>query len=226
MSLPKAEVKDRLKEALELKGISAAELARRTGISKASLSQYITGRVKPKQDRIYMISKALNLNEAWLLGFNVPMNSTGNTVSQKQSEHSNVAPAPNFLTSNVVSIPVYGSVPAGIPVEAIQDIDGYVDIPEDWASHGRYIGLTVSGASMYPKYLEGDIIVIKLQPEAVSGQDAVVYVNGYDATLKTVFNESDGGTTLKPINPEYQTKTYEPGVVRVLGVVKRLVREI
>lgn len=138
----------------------------------------------------------------------------------------NISAANAFMYCATTQIPVYGSVPAGVPIEAIEDIHGYVDIPADWVDHGRYIGLTVNGSSMYPKYLEGDTVVIKIQDYAASGTDAVVYVNGYDATLKTVVNEQDGSTTLRPINPEYQTKTYDPGVVRVLGIVKRLIREI
>lgn len=139
---------------------------------------------------------------------------------------SNVSAANSYMFSATVQIPVYGSVPAGVPIEAIQDIEGYVDIPADWADHGRFMALTVHGSSMYPKYLDGDIVVIKVQDYIPSGQDAVVYVNGYDATLKTVINEADGTTTLKPVNPEYETKNYGPGVVKPLGIVKRMVREL
>lgn len=139
---------------------------------------------------------------------------------------SNVSAANSYMFSATVQIPVYGSVPAGVPIEAIQDIEGYVDIPADWADHGRFMALTVHGSSMYPKYLDGDIVVIKVQDYIPSGQDAVVYVNGYDATLKTVINEADGTTTLKPVNPEYEAKNYGPGVVKPLGIVKRMVREL
>lgn len=144
----------------------------------------------------------------------------------KSEKDSNISVANSFMHSATIQIPVYGSVPAGVPVEALEDINGFVDIPATWADHGPYIGLTVSGSSMYPKYLEGDTVVVKIQDHAVTGQDVVAYVNGYDATLKTIVNEADGTTTLKPINPEYQTKNYPKGMVRVLGVVKRMVREI
>lgn len=141
-------------------------------------------------------------------------------------EESNISAANKFMFSQTIQIPVYGSVPAGVPIEAIQDIDGYVDIPADWADHGRYMALTVHGSSMYPKYLDGDTVVIKIQDYIPSGQDGVVYVNGYDATLKTVINEVDGSTTLKPVNPEYETKNYKPGIVKPLGLVKRMIREL
>ena len=58
----------RLCTAMRRKGISKAELARRTGLSKASITQYTKGDVKPKQDRIYILSEALNISPSWLMG--------------------------------------------------------------------------------------------------------------------------------------------------------------
>lgn len=142
-----------------------------------------------------------------------------------ESRFDGLTGAPAYLNTATVQIPVLGSVPAGVPLEAVQDIDGFIDIPMEWQRHGKYIALKVTGSSMYPKYLEGDIVVLKLQDYANSHQDAVVYVNGYDATLKTVTHEADGSTTLTPINPEYETKNYPDGMVKVLGVVKRQIRE-
>ena len=64
---------DRIKKALRIKGMKQAELCQITGIPKSAISQYISGAFEPKQDRIYLISKALNVSEAWLMGFDVPM---------------------------------------------------------------------------------------------------------------------------------------------------------
>lgn len=66
-------ISERIKQALQMFGISQAELCKRTGIPKASISQYISGYVKPKDDRLYLIAKALGVNESWLLGYDVPM---------------------------------------------------------------------------------------------------------------------------------------------------------
>lgn len=68
---PVATTAERLKEALEHRHLSAAELCRRTGISSASMSQYITGKVTPKQDRIYILALHLNVRPAWLMGFDI-----------------------------------------------------------------------------------------------------------------------------------------------------------
>lgn len=63
----------RLKKALRIKGMKQADLCHTTKIPKSSLSQYLSGDFEPKQDRIYLIAKALNVSEAWLMGFDVPM---------------------------------------------------------------------------------------------------------------------------------------------------------
>ena len=63
----------RIKKALRIKGMKQAELCKLANIPKSSLSQYLSGDFEPKQDRIYLISKALNVSEAWLMGFDVPM---------------------------------------------------------------------------------------------------------------------------------------------------------
>ena len=64
---------DRIKEALTIKGLKQSDLCRLTGIPKSAISQYVSGAFEPKQDRIYLLSKALNVSEAWLMGLDVPM---------------------------------------------------------------------------------------------------------------------------------------------------------
>ena len=68
-----SEIKDRIIEALKYNRMSAKELSDKTGIPKSSISQYMSGYAKPKQDRIYLIAKALHVDEAWLIGYDVPM---------------------------------------------------------------------------------------------------------------------------------------------------------
>lgn len=74
MSLPIMDLKDRLKKAMQLRNYKPVEVSEKTGIPKSAISQYMSGYAKPKQDRIYLLSKALNVNETWLLGYDVPMN--------------------------------------------------------------------------------------------------------------------------------------------------------
>lgn len=64
---------ERLKEAMALRGYKQAELVEKTGINKGALSCYISGKYNPKQNNIYLLAKALDVNEAWLMGADVPM---------------------------------------------------------------------------------------------------------------------------------------------------------
>ena len=66
-------IADRLKMALEIRGMKQADIIERTHINKGALSSYISGRYNPKQDNIYLLAKALNVSEAWLMGADVPM---------------------------------------------------------------------------------------------------------------------------------------------------------
>ena len=68
-----AELKDRLKEALELRQMRAVDLTQLTGVPKSAVSFYLAGKSKPKADRLYKIAQALDISEAWLLGYNVSM---------------------------------------------------------------------------------------------------------------------------------------------------------
>ncbi len=63
----------RIRKALAFRGMKQSELCQLTNIPKSALSQYISGCFEPKQDRIYLISKTLNVSEAWLMGYDVPM---------------------------------------------------------------------------------------------------------------------------------------------------------
>ncbi len=60
---------DRLSKALIIRNMKPIDLAKKSGLNKAIISQYLSGRYKAKQDNIYILSKALNINEAWLMGF-------------------------------------------------------------------------------------------------------------------------------------------------------------
>lgn len=125
-----------------------------------------------------------------------------------------------------LTIPVYGSVPAGIPTEAIDDIVDVESIPLNWTTGGRaYFGVKVKGDSMSPKYLDGDTIICRKQSTCESGQDCIVYVNGYDATLKRVLFQ-DAMIVLQPLNPAYEAKVYHDVPITIAGVVVEIRRTV
>jgi len=65
--------KERIAEAMMIRGMKQSDLTKMTGISKGAISSYLSGRYEPKQDGIYALAKALDVNEAWLMGYDVPM---------------------------------------------------------------------------------------------------------------------------------------------------------
>ena len=77
----------RLKEAMNIRAITQSELCEKTGIPKSAMSQYISGNFKPKQNRTHSLAKALNVNEAWLMGYDVPMGRQ--TIEEQESQNEN-----------------------------------------------------------------------------------------------------------------------------------------
>lgn len=193
-----------LREDLGLKQESLADLL---NVNRASISLYESNKRKPSQKILMKYAEIFDVSTDYILG---------NSRNLKKGE--------DYATINV-----YGSIPAGIPIEAIEDISDTEDISfKDFDKNKTYIGLKVEGDSMYPKYLEGDTIILELTPDCESGTDAAVYVNGYEATLKTVIKNDNGTITLMPINTSYPPKTYgkddEP--IKILGIVKEIRRKI
>lgn len=181
------------------------ELGELVDLHESTVQRYESGEIKKLDiEKAKEFAKALKISPIYLLGW------------EENDEY-----------ANSILIPVYGEIPAGIPLEAIEDIQGYEDIPVEWLKGDKkFIALKVKGDSMYPKYLDGDIVIIQLQPDCESGQDCACYVNGFNATLKTVVKHI-GKIELKPINPNYPPKTYNhPGEVEIVGVVKELRRKM
>ena len=81
--MERAELKDRLREAMERRGMRAVDLVESTGIPKGTISYYLSGKTEPKADRLYILGQVLNVSEAWLLGYNVPM---ARTDDQKKND--------------------------------------------------------------------------------------------------------------------------------------------
>lgn len=81
--MKQVELRDRLRQAMDLRGMRATDLVEKTEIPKGTLSYYLSGKTEPKADRLYILAQALNVSEAWLLGYDVPM---GRTDNQKKND--------------------------------------------------------------------------------------------------------------------------------------------
>ena len=135
-------------------------------------------------------------------------------------------PAPEKKAGRGVKIPVLGTVAAGIPIEAVEDILDYEEIEPELASTGEFFALQIKGDSMEPRMQSGDVVIVRQQPDVESGDVAVVLVNGDEATVKKLLKQS-GGIVLQAFNPAYDPMFFSPQdieekPVRVIGKVIEL----
>ena len=220
-----AEFYERLKEAMKIHGISQTELCLRTHIPKSAMSQYISGAFKPKQDRTYLIAQALNVSEAWLMGFAVPMERKTDTPSPYPNAEL-YAKYPNIKPIKKVRIPMLGNVACGEPTFADEEHETYIEtdghIQADFC-------LTCAGDSMEPKMQSGDIVFIRKQNAVDDGQIAAVLIED-EATLKRVYYDRPNNILrLIAENPKYDPLIYsgeQLNRIRILGKAVSLYRRI
>lgn len=140
------------------------------------------------------------------------------------NDNSQTTSPTNVYKVQGVKIPIMGRVVAGQPIEAIQNIEGYIDIPESWAAKGEHFALRVRGHSMEPKCYEGDIAIIRKQENVENGKIALVLVNNSDATIKKIHYQ-DNGLTLIALNVNvyaphfYSKEEINKLPVRIIGQV-------
>ena len=125
-----------------------------------------------------------------------------------------------------VVINVLGRVAAGIPIEAITDIIDTEEISQDLAKTGEFFGLQIHGDSMEPRMYEGDVVIVRQQEDAESGDIVIAMVNGYDATCKRLMKYV-GGISLISLNSKYDPMMFtnqeiEEKPVRIIGKVVEL----
>lgn len=178
----------RLTEALTARDKTAADIAKATGVPESAISNYKHGIYEAKQDRVYLLSKALNVSPAWLMGYDVPM-------VQPVGVPDGFEPLPAMVRR-----PVVGDIACGEPILAEENVQGYADVPEDLRCD--FI-LRCHGDSMIDAGIQdGDMVYIRAQPEVENGEIAAVRI-GSDATLKRFYLHEDF-IELRPANAAYE----------------------
>lgn len=191
-----------LKSARKAKKLTQIEVADYIGLAQSSYSAWESGKTKIDDVSLKRLAELFEVSVDYLLG----------RVS-----------GPNHRR---IRVPVLGSVAAGIPIEAIEDVIDYEDLDADVFGDGEYFGLQVKGHSMEPKISDGDVVIVRRQEDVESGEIAVVLVNGDEATVKRI-KKAPAGVTLIPSNPAYEPMFYtndeiENLPVRVIGRVVEL----
>ena len=200
---------NRLKIARKENGLTQAHVAQYIGLSQPSYSDWERGVTKIDSNSLSKLATLFNRSTDYLLG-----------------------DTPADAISTVILVPVLGYIQAGIPIEAIEDIIDWEEIPAEWGKGGKeYFGLKVRGDSMYPDYLEGDTVILRKTPCCESGDICAVLVNGDEATLKEVKIFEDGRLQTIPRNSAYAPCTYTPEQIEglpvaICGVVVELRRRV
>ena len=167
-----------LKKYLKLYNVSRTQLSESLDISYSTISDWVNGNAYPRIDKIEMMANYFGINKSDLVEENY-----------------------NNETS-ALRIPVLGNVAAGIPITAVEDILDYEEVPISWQNQGEFFALRIKGDSMEPKIDDGDVVIVRQQSDANSGDTVIVLVNGDDATCKRL-EKTDNGIMLVSTNAKY-----------------------
>ena len=211
---------DIIKEYRASHNLSMDAFFMKSGISKAYISLLEKNRHpktgKPIAPSIQCIKQAA---EGMNIDFDVLFKRIDGNVTLDAEEQ-------NHKSTKGVTINVLGRVAAGIPIEAVEDIIDTEEISEDMAATGEFFGLQIHGDSMEPRICEGDVVIVRQQEDAESGEIVIATVNGTDATCKRLRKYRDG-IELISINPSYEPMFFSSEdivskPVRIIGKVVEL----
>lgn len=129
-------------------------------------------------------------------------------------------------TAKSVTINVLGRVAAGIPIEAVENIIDTEEISLEMARTGEFFGLQIHGDSMEPRIYDGDVVIVRQQEDAESGEIVIALVNGSDATCKRLIKYANG-ISLMSLNSKYEPMMFtneeiEEKPVKIIGKVVEL----
>ena len=210
---------------LEENNCKTADVARKTKIHPSTFSDWKKGKSSPKYDKIQIIADYFGVEADWLAGKSEFK--TKKEMLQHFDNKSNLDVIKEQMIDvqeNTTRIKVLGKVAAGVP-RHMQDeyVIGYEDVSNDMIKDDTVFGLEINGDSMSPRILKGDVVIVREQNDAESGDVVIVTINGDEATCKRLMKYADG-ISLISFNPAYEPMTFsnkeiEEKPVRIIGKV-------
>ena len=202
---------ENLKYYLSINNMTQAELAHKLSVSAASVTNWCRAVKSPRVDKVDMMCKIFNCRRSDLV--------------EKRSFNAQSSPTKR----HAVVIKVLGRVAAGIPIEAVEDVIDTEEITEEMARTGEFFGLQIHGDSMEPQICNGDVVIVRQQDDAESGEIVIAMVNGDDACCKRLMKYA-GGISLISLNHKYDPMMFSDKdildkPVRILGKVEELRRK-
>ena len=197
------EVARRIKTMREERGWTQKHLSMLLGLNaETAINNYEKGRSLPKDEIKYKLCELFGCSMDYLMG-----KEAFEKATQKQDH-----------ISKSVLVNVYGTIPAGIPLEMIEDILDTEEISsDDIRGDKQFFALKIKGSSMEPEYRNNDIVIFEKIDDCESGDDCVVMVNGNEGTFKRVIKEKDG-ITLKPLNQQFSPMHFTNEQIRNLPI--------
>lgn len=195
-------------------------------LAKNDLSQYVNGKVEPNQERVYILAKALDVSEAWLLGYDVPKQRINKddksiTTIYNQLEEPRQKKVYNFACNQLdeqKTVSVYGQTAAGRALE--YDQSSVEEETVEYIPKGTDGALNVRGDSMEPLLHDGDLLFFQKVDMVENGQIAVVEINGEAVTTKKVkFDYANQKIILQSLNDKYDDMVFNDDEIRIIGKV-------
>ena len=169
------------------------QMADALDVSASTIGMWEQGRRIPGLEKLEEIADFFNINLEELRGNNI------------------------YNSFNAHRIPVYGEVAAGIPLDMIEDIIDYEEIPAKWGDPSDFFCLKIRGNSMEPRIVDGDVVVVRKQADADTGDIVIYSVNGDSAACKRL-RKTEDGIMFITFNNEYFPKVYNWEEVESLPV--------
>lgn len=187
-------------------GLTLDEVGKMVGVSKSTVMKWETGHIENmRRDKIALLAKALKVSPLWVMGI----------------EELDYSPA----NENITLLPIVGHISCGNGVLAYEDIEGYEPTPKEWVAGGEFFYLRAKGDSMTgARIQEGDLLLIRKQPEVENGEIAAVLIGG-EARLKRVYRNNNQ-LVLQAENPRYPPVFAPPTDVRIIGKLKKIVIDV
>lgn len=197
-----------LNKYLQLSNKSQKEVADSIGVLTSTFNTWCQGVALPRMGKVQKLADYFGIGKSDLI---------------------DAKPFSTVTTKKGVVIKVLGRVAAGIPIEAVEDVIDTEEITEEMAATGTYFGLQIKGDSMVPNICDHDVVIVRQQEDAETGDTVIALVNGDDATCKRLKKYHDG-IELIPNNPNFEpiyfsNEEIQSKPVRIIGKVVELRRK-
>ena len=214
---------DLVKEYREKHNISMDEFSRTCNLSKGYISM-LENNINPRNDK--PIAPTLPTIKKIALAMKMDIDSLLKALNSNQEINLD---AEEKKSTQGIIINILGRVAAGIPINAVEEIIDTEEITEELARTGSFFGLKIKGDSMTPNICDGDIVIVRQQDDAESGDIVIATINGDEATCKRL-RKYKQGIELISNNPSYEPFEFSNEEilnkpVKIIGIVVELRRK-